>query len=121
MTVRTPWGPKHFALRLVKRGPVVAAKLWYDVPSDPDTGEPLDRSPRWQALLNGIACDIFAVIVEFDGLTGEPIIKGEEIDEIEYRRLLATAAWSVRRNPNAPEASPRTPIDMNRLPPIQFE
>lgn len=42
-----------YRCQLVKDGPYVGVKIWFGPPNDPVTGEPLDRSPRFQADVNG--------------------------------------------------------------------
>jgi hypothetical protein len=39
--------------KLRRGGPPVALRFWLGPPIDPDTGEEMDRSPRWQCRLNG--------------------------------------------------------------------
>lgn len=60
--------------RMVRGGPWVGVKLWYGPPADPITGEPLDRSPRWQALVNGIDAEPYDAWVS---ACGHPITEAE--------------------------------------------
>lgn len=111
------WGPAYYRITMVRGGPSVPCKIWYGCPLDPDTQEPLDRSPRWHCEAGGVLLDDpFRVII----LIGDqpPIVKGERIDEAEYQFLLADAAWCKQHDPEAPEAQPRKRVDLNKLPPI---
>lgn len=112
--------PRLYAITLVKGGPRCALKVWHDAPADPVTGELLDRAPRWQALLHGEEVDPFAVIIEIDTVTGQAIVKGEEIDQAEYDHLLAVRKWALEHNTDAPEASPREKINLNKMPALRF-
>jgi len=42
-----------YRYRLRRGGPFVALRYWLGPPLDPETGEEMDRSPRWQCRLNG--------------------------------------------------------------------
>lgn len=112
--------PRFYAVKLVSGGLRCAAKVWHGAPADPVTGELLDRSHRWQALLHGEEVAPFSVILEIDAISGQAVVKGEEIDEAEYQHILDVRAWALAHNTDAPEASPRQKIDLNRLPAIRF-
>lgn len=43
----------YFRTRLVKGGRIVAMRIWFDHPTDPESGDRLDRSPRWWVQVNG--------------------------------------------------------------------
>ena len=60
------------------RGPKQAVCIWYGAPTDPETGETLDRSHRWQALLDGREIDIDEVW---------PFVAGDKITETEYQEM----------------------------------
>jgi hypothetical protein len=106
----------YYAVRLVKNGPRVPLKIACISAQDPETGEDLDRSPVWRAWRNGDEVDIFHAIIDFDGLTMLPVVKGETIDEREYEHLLRLKQWAEKHAPDAPEANPRRPIDLGRMP-----
>lgn len=106
--------PKMFAVRLTKSGPRCPLKVWYGTPSDPVTGEPLDRSPRWHCELSGVLIEPEALLM----LVGDvAYVKGEEVDAVEFKYLCDVAAWAAK-NPDAPEHDPRRAIDLNQLPPV---
>lgn len=112
-------GPFYYAVKLVKNGPRVPVTVWFGNPLDPVTGEEMERAHRWCATRAGkFYDDIYAVIVEFDGLTGQPIVKGERITKAEHDHLLSVIRWAEKHDPSAPEASLRKPIDLHAQAPI---
>lgn len=107
----------YYKIRLVRGGPWCPCKVEFNYPSDPDTGELLDRAPRWMATVNGTLIeDAFRVII----LIGDqpPIVKGEQINEDDYKHMLAVKDWAVQYAPNEPEATPRRKIDLGKIDPI---
>jgi hypothetical protein len=95
--------------RLVRGGPWVPVRLWYGPPNDPVTGEELDRSHRWQALVNGEEADPDETWI---GCCGNPI------DAQEYGYLLAMKNFATNHAPELPEASPRQPINLGSMKPL---
>src|SRR5215472_17199604 len=70
----------YYATRLVRNGPLVAVHIWYGAPPDPeDPRKLLDRSHRWQCLVDGCEADPWETW---------PRVAGRTITEGEYRRLL---------------------------------
>lgn len=107
--------PQFYAVKLTRGGPRCPCKAWYGVPDDPVTGEPLDRAARWQCVINGEFVDPLKTIM----LVGDVgYVKGEPIDEAEYRHLLNVREWAETHAPDAPEANPREKIDLNKQKPI---
>lgn len=99
-----------FKRRLVRGGPWVPVRIWFSAPSDPhQPGQLLDRSPRWQAELDGREIDIWSV---WPGCSGHPI------DKQEYDFLRATNAHARTHEPAMPEANPERRIDLNKMPPV---
>jgi len=98
-----------FKTKLVSGGPWVAVHIWDGPPTDPLTGETLDRSWRLQALVNDEPEDPTTI---WPG----PV----PIPQEEYDYLLTVRAWALEHNPDDPAAAPRRRIDMNKLPPIKF-
>lgn len=75
------------------RGSVdVGIKLWFGPPSDPITGELLDRGYRWQALADDEP-------MEFEAAW--PKCAGDPISAQEYRRLVARKAWAREHAPDS--------------------
>lgn len=102
----------YFRTRLTKDAPLSALHVWRGYPTDPDTGETLYERPQlWRAMLNGKHVPIEDVMIEIDGATGLPAIKGEPCDEIEYLRILKTYQWAQEHAPHLPEARPREAIN----------
>lgn len=106
--------PGYYRMRLVKGGALVACAIVYGPPNDPETGEPLDRSWRWSALIDGQEA-------------GEPDhqptaniewiwTSGEQIDRETYDLMLAQATWDRTYAPKAPAATPRRAIPLNDMP-----
>lgn len=104
--------PQHYAIKLVKNGPRVACKVWFGAPLDPITSEPLDRSPRWNALVGGEETDPDRILI-FIGDIG--YVKGEPIKVAEYDHLLTVREWAMKEDPSAPEAAPRQAINLGRM------
>jgi len=101
----------YYRRRLVSGGPWVGVRIWFGLPADPDTGELLDRSPRWQAEQTGkvIAGDD-AIQSLWVSCCREPITRKE------YEFLIADAAWCRENAPDEPASTPSKPIDLNNRP-----
>jgi hypothetical protein len=106
--------PGYFRMRLVKGGPLVGARIVYQPTPDPETGDLLDRSWYWSAVVN-------------DERIGDPCVRpsdavfriwesGERIDEPEYAYLIASARWASEFAPDDPMARPREKIDLMSTP-----
>lgn len=85
-------------------GVKVGIRIWYGPPHDPETGEEMDRSWRWQAEANGRPIDLERAW---------PQCADDPIDEAEHRYLAGLQAWAEREAPDSPHANPRRLI--NRL------
>lgn len=80
-------------------------RIWFGPPLDPETGEEMDRSPRWQIMLTG-------AVLEFDRWNLVwPSCQSDPIPQAEYDYLLARAATS---DPTDPFGS-----DTGRIDPLQ--
>lgn len=107
--------PGFFKLRLVKGGPLVGARITLGPTIDPETGEPLDRSPFFAGEINGKPdpdprpepSDAVWRIWE----------RGERIGEAEYRFLIEDRAWVAQHEPYRPEATPEKRVDLATLNP----
>lgn len=113
-------GVLYYRVRRVKAGPLVPCKIWFGPPLDPVTGEEMDRAPRWQVEVSGKLIDDPFSVVHLIG-NQEPIIKGEQISKEEFEFLLSDAQWCREYEPDAPEANPTKPIDLNKMAPIKFK
>lgn len=85
----------------------VGIRIWFGPPHDPDTGEEMDRSHRWQAHANGH-------YIEFDRVW--PGCAGDPIDQAEYDYLSSLQAWGEQHAPSGPQANPHKPIDLLTAP-----
>lgn len=104
-SVDTP-EPGFFRMRLVRGGPWVAAELRRDadgawtalidgVPSQPSSPDP------------AVAADVFRIWHGAEAVTAS-----------EHAYLIERAAWARQHSPDSPEATPRQPIRLGRLPPV---
>jgi hypothetical protein len=100
--------PGYWAISLTKGGVEVAARIYWT--SCPDCGSVIDdsfppniseRSPTLAAEINGAPVAIEEVWHR----------RGRDIDEAEYRFLIADRAWARQHAPNRPEANPTTRVD----------
>lgn len=106
----------HYLIILARSRRVdIPVRVWFGPPCDPDTGEEMDRSPRWQ------------VKVGFDMLAGEPVRVGplriealsdiwpacarNPIDEAEYRYRMERASWAAQYDPEDPHGTVGGRID----------
>lgn len=97
-----------YRMKLVRNGPWCGVRIWYGAPSDPDNpGQLLDRSHRWQAEINGWACQIERVW---------PWAAGRNVDEAEYRYLVALSSHAKEHAPEMAEADPMKPINPLTIP-----
>ena len=99
----------YFLVRITRRGPPVAARIWVEPARDPETGELLDRPPTLRAMLDGVEADPYYVWTRK---------KRQPIGDGEYHFRLAMAEWAREYAPHLPEAKPDEGIDMRRLPPL---
>ena len=90
-----------YKMRLRFGGVYVGIRIWYGAPSDPDTGEEMDRGWRWQALCNGKP-------IELD--LAWPRCADASIDEAEYRYLSELQSWG-QANAVAGVADPTKPLN----------
>lgn len=91
-----------YRTRLVKGGMMVGVRIWYGAPLDPVTGEELDRSHRWQALVNDGAIDLERV---WPGCADDPI------SEADYRGYCARQRWGEKAAPETAYADPTRKLD----------
>ncbi len=106
--------PGYYRIKLVKGGPFVGAEIKYEPPLDPVTGEVLDRSWLWRAIIDGVAEPIRGY---------QPTRKvwwiwerGEMIDEAMYRFLLEDRAWARKWAKSSAEANPTKTVDLGQEP-----
>jgi hypothetical protein len=92
---------------LVKGGVMCPVRVWEGPPVDPGTGEVLDRSPRWQAEVNGEEADIDRVW---------PWCARRPISAKEYAYRMARLEHARDHEPAMAEAQPTTKPDLMRIP-----
>lgn len=96
--------PGYFAIRMVKGGPLVAARIYASDHACPVTGVAGERPRRLLAEIAGRDADVDRV-----WLYGRPI------PEAEYRYLMGVQTWAETNAPRDPAANPSDPIDLNRM------
>lgn len=102
----------YYRHKLRSRGVIGGVRIWFGAPHDPVTGELLDRSPRWQAELDG-------EYVEFDDVW--PECAKTAISERDYRELVARREWAKRNAPNSAFANPKRRYDpLSTAEPLPF-
>ena len=100
-----------FRLRLVRGAPAAGIEIRYGPPLDPETGEEMDRSWRWQAFCNGR-------YVDFDRVW--PRCVGEPIGEKEYRYYTDAQAWALDYDAFDAMAAPTKAVDWSTATPPSF-
>ena len=95
--------PGFYRTRLRSGGVRVGVRIWFGPPKDPVTGEELDRSPRWQAEVNGKYIDLDRVW---------PSCARDPIDAREYAYLTKLQAWGEEHAPDSPQADPTRRVDL---------
>jgi hypothetical protein len=110
-----------YVMRLRRGAPLVAAVIYRLCPMvipeptnvmgpHPDEWcRPLDRSPRYEARIDGKR-------VAIDRVWTARSLRRVSRDEFEFR-IGPLRRWA-RRNPSAPEATPQRPVDLNAIPPL---
>ena len=96
-----------YRVKMMRHGPWVPVRIWYGPPHDPDTGEEMDRSWRWQAERNGEPADIARLW---------PWCGKDPISEQEYWFLINRAEHARHFRPDDPHANPRQSIDLLSAP-----
>lgn len=110
LSVSTPTAG-FYRVKLARGAVWSPVKFWFGPPADPVTGEPLDRSPRWQALVRDQLWD------------GDPIelwtwCAGQPIGENEYEYLCAIHRHASVHDPTQPEAAPREAVNHLTMKPL---
>jgi hypothetical protein len=81
----------------------VPVRVWFGPPADPETGEELDRSPRWQIQIGFQLLEDEPMRVGgywFNEITDVwPTCQRWPIDEADYRYRLERASWAADYDP----------------------
>lgn len=112
--------PTFYRVRYTRGGAWCGLKVWFGPPVDPDTGDELDRSWRWQVEFNGRLSDEPERWLLHFNHDGTPVIAGNETTAADYRYLAELHSWATKYAPSDPYADPRKKIDMNAIEPIKF-
>ena len=102
--------PGHFKLRLVKKGPWVAAVVFRPCPLEIHVDAPWQWLDRWPRLC-----------AEIDGRSADPERVrdfGRPITQAEYLYMSAAAEWDRRHDPAAPAANPRQAMSLDEMRPL---
>lgn len=91
-----------YRFRMRSGGALCGVRIWHGAPLDPVTGEELDRSPRWQALVNDDPVEIERVW---------PRCAADPITDAEYRHYCRTQTWAQQHAPDSALADPRRKAD----------
>jgi hypothetical protein len=113
--------PGFYVMRLRSGAPLVAAVIYRLCPmvipqptnvTGPDPSEwcrPLDRSPRYEARIDGKR-------VAIDRVWTARSLRRVSRAEFEFRS--GPLRHRARHNPRAPEATPQRPVDLDAIPPL---
>lgn len=92
--------PGCFKVTLRRGAPASAVRIWLGRPIDPETGEEMEeRGFRWQAMLNGVAHDLYAL---WPQCARTPISREEHDRIVERNRTM---------DPESPFYDARRPVD----------
>ena len=105
--------PGLFRLRLVKNGPLLAARIVHEPTRDPETGEILDRSPMWRGDID------WESDPDPSPAPTERVMRiwlwGERISQAEFDFLIADAAWARMHDGADPRANPRVSVSLRAI------
>jgi hypothetical protein len=93
----------------------IPVRIWFGPPLDEETGEPLDRSWRWNIQIAGMSLGEDEIRV--GGLNVSnlsdfwPACARDEIEQSEYDDRIALAAWAAEHAPDDAFATPGGRID----------
>jgi len=93
-----------YRFRFVAGAHPVGVEMRFGPPLDPDTGEEMDRSPRWMCFVNGIYFD------EIERVW--PQCGGDPISQADHDHLKALQVWGEVNDPKGAQANPRRRVDL---------
>ena len=91
-----------YRTRLRSGAVYVGVRIWWGQPLDPVTLDPLDRSLRWNACVNGRPVDLERVW---------PRCADDPISGAEYAYLSTLQDWAQEHAPDTPIADPTKRVD----------
>lgn len=94
--------PGFYRMRFVTGGVFVGVRIWFGPPHDPDTGEEMDRSHRWQAEANGSPIAVERVW---------PRCARDPVGPTEYAYLTSRQDWARTAQPDSSLADPSRRLD----------
>lgn len=121
-TPAAPIAPQHgalFRIRLVRKGPYVAARvdledgLWWITQAGERLTQPY-REDQLEEVINGAVMEGKA----FSHPLVRLLVFGQPIDEQEYDFLIAEAKWAKQHAPEHPAANPDKPISLRAAPSV---
>lgn len=87
----------------------IPVRVWFGAPTDPATGDELDRSPRWQIQIGFQLfeeCPMRVGAVWFHDITDVwPMCQRWPIDAAEFQFRLERASWAGNYDPNDPHGT----------------
>lgn len=105
--------PGFYKFKLSRDTVLRAVQLWYGPPADPETGEIMDRSWRWQARMDD------GELIEFDRCW--PQCARDPITEAEFKRCKARTDWAREHAADSAYAERGVKIDLlSRSHPLPF-
>lgn len=108
--------PGHYLVKLVRNGPDVPVRIRRtchctihggSANAPHDWRDDCDRYPPIAAEIAGEPVPVERV---WPGAAKKPI------DAKEFHYRMAVRAWAIQHAPDSPEANPRQPVDLNRMP-----
>jgi hypothetical protein len=99
--------PGFYRFKLRAGAMFAPVRIWYGPPRDPETGEEMDRSHRWQAEAGGHPIDLARVW---------PKCARDTISEQEFAYLFSRQEWGEAHAPGTAVADPTVKIDLLRSP-----
>lgn len=109
--------PGHYRVRLARRGPWVGALIEVTKGTISVVVDGYPHNETWE--LADLAEITTAAVIDGEAFR-HPLLRvawfGEEIEEADYRHLLAVSRWAREHRPKHPAANPERPVDLGQIP-----